>query len=133
VATKTIVEKVCDLTGEPAEETVEFGLGDKAYRIDLTKNHADGLREILADYIKVAQPIGKVQVAGSNGRKARASSGVKQSREQTQAIRSWARQNGYQVGDKGRIPLKVQEAFDQTHQAPAQPPAAAYEPSRGWS
>lgn len=136
MATKVERTVVCDLTGEPADETVEFGLADKAYRIDLTKNHADGLREILADYIKVAQPIGKLNVAG-NGHKAR-SSGAKpgSNREHLAAVRAWLRQQGYSVQDRGRIAADLMAKFDAAHQpsgteqAPDQP---AVEPHRAWA
>ncbi len=32
-------------------------------------------------------------------------------REQNQAIRVWARKNGYEVSDRGRIPSEVVEAY----------------------
>ncbi|MFD1049891.1 histone-like nucleoid-structuring protein Lsr2, partial [Kibdelosporangium lantanae] len=37
------------------------------------------------------------------------------SREQTKAIRDWARQNGHVVSDRGRIPKSVIEAFEEAH------------------
>jgi hypothetical protein len=133
VATKTIVEKVCDLTGLPADETVEFGLADKAYRVDLTAHHAEALREILADYIRVAQPIGKLNVAG-NGHKAR-SVGSKpgSNREHLAAVRAWLRQQGETVNDRGRIAADQMAKFDAAHASPAVSAPAAYEPSRGWA
>ena len=36
-------------------------------------------------------------------------------REQTAAIRAWARQNGYQVSDRGRISKTVVDAFQAAH------------------
>ena len=33
-------------------------------------------------------------------------------REQTQAIREWARTNGHKIGDKGRIPAHILEAYN---------------------
>ena len=36
-------------------------------------------------------------------------------REQAQAVRDWARNNGYTVSERGRIPKNVQEAFDNAH------------------
>jgi hypothetical protein len=35
--------------------------------------------------------------------------------EQTAAIRAWARQNGHQVSDRGRIAKTVVEAFRAAH------------------
>jgi hypothetical protein len=48
--------------------------------------------------------------ASSNGR-----SGATTDRAQTQAIRDWARRNGHQVSDRGRIPSTVLEAFNSAH------------------
>jgi hypothetical protein len=36
-------------------------------------------------------------------------------REQTAAIRAWARQNGHQVSDRGRISKTVVDAFQAAH------------------
>jgi hypothetical protein len=35
--------------------------------------------------------------------------------EQAGAIRDWARQNGYTVSDRGRIPAEIATAFDEAH------------------
>lgn len=125
MATKIERSLVCDLTGEPADETIEFGLAGKAYTVDLTKHHADGLREILADYIKVAQPAGKLTTSnGSKQRAARPGS----NREQLAAVRQWGRNNGFDVNDRGRISAALQQAFDAAHAAPATP-----EPQPAWA
>jgi hypothetical protein len=42
----------------------------------------------------------------------RSGRGTRADREQTQAIREWARKNGHKVGDKGRIPGYVMEAYE---------------------
>jgi hypothetical protein len=36
---------------------------------------------------------------------------TRSNREQTHAIREWARQNGHQVSDRGRIPKSVIQAY----------------------
>lgn len=36
-------------------------------------------------------------------------------RDQVQAVRDWARQNGYTVSDRGRIAKSIQDAFDAAH------------------
>jgi hypothetical protein len=36
-------------------------------------------------------------------------------REQTAAIRTWARDNGHTVSDRGRIPKTVVEAYNAVH------------------
>jgi hypothetical protein len=36
-------------------------------------------------------------------------------REQASAIRDWARRNGHQVSDRGRIPASVVSAYEDAH------------------
>jgi hypothetical protein len=40
---------------------------------------------------------------------------ARSNREETQAIREWARQNGHQLSDRGRIPKSVMEAYQAAH------------------
>ncbi|MGH7961888.1 MAG: histone-like nucleoid-structuring protein Lsr2, partial [Candidatus Binatia bacterium] len=48
MAQKVEVLLIDDISGEPADETVRFGLDGKDYEIDLTAKHALALRENLA-------------------------------------------------------------------------------------
>jgi hypothetical protein len=107
MAQRHIVTLVDDLDGGAAEETVEFGLDGSRYEIDLSKKNAAALRDALANYVAHARRGrgGRVSATGRRGRPARGD------REQTQAIRAWARKNGHKVGEKGRIPAAVLEAY----------------------
>ena len=56
--------------------------------------------------------------AGRRAPKMTASSGRRPQpldREQTAAIRAWARQNGHEVSDRGRISKTVVDAFQAAH------------------
>ncbi|HEX6405098.1 MAG TPA: histone-like nucleoid-structuring protein Lsr2 [Pseudonocardiaceae bacterium] len=59
------------------------------------------------------------KVASGAGRRARKTSpsGSGRSREQTQAVREWARAQGHGISNRGRIPASIQQAFDQVHQS----------------
>lgn len=110
MAQKTIVQLIDDLDQGAAEETVSFGLDGANYEIDLSKKNAAKLRDTLAVYVANARRSGRV--AGrpaSTGRRGRPARG---DREQTQAIREWARKNGYKIGEKGRIPGHILEAYN---------------------
>ncbi|HZY75513.1 MAG TPA: Lsr2 family protein [Jatrophihabitantaceae bacterium] len=108
---KHIVQLEDDIDGGPAVETVTFALDGVNYEIDLSAKNAGKLRDNLAVYVahgRRQQRLG-VRSAGArraSGRPARAD------REQTQAIREWARKNGHKVGDKGRIPAHILEAYE---------------------
>jgi hypothetical protein len=96
-----------DISGGTADETVSFGLDGSSYEIDLTKANADKLRNALSQYVAHGRKMG-------SGR-ARRGGSARTDREQLQAIREWARRNGYEVSDRGRISSKVVEAFNAAH------------------
>jgi hypothetical protein len=108
MAQKVTVSLVDDLTGSQADETVEFGLDGTNYEIDLASDNAEKLRKALADFVAAARRPG-----GARRRSAGAAAAPKPvvDREQSQAIRAWARKNGMEVSDRGRIPADVQQAY----------------------
>jgi hypothetical protein len=101
-----------DLDGSEATETVSFGLDGASYEIDLNSGNAAGLRDALAKYVGAARKGGSVARA-RGGRTRSASAPV--DREQIKAIRDWARRNGHQVSDRGRIAAPIVDAFNQAH------------------
>ncbi|GHG54171.1 hypothetical protein GCM10018980_38520 [Streptomyces capoamus] len=46
-------------------------------------------------------------------------------RERNRAVRAWARENGYAVPTKGRIPMHVRHAYELTHRDASEGKAAA--------
>jgi Lsr2 len=110
MAQQHIVQLIDDIDGSPAEETISFAIDGNRYEIDLSPENAAKLRDTLATYVAHGRrEAGRAPRAGApvrrNGRAARSD------REQTQAIREWARSNGFKIGEKGRIPANVLEAY----------------------
>ena len=64
MAKNTAVHVLDDLTGEPAAETVGFGLDGLDYEIDLSAHNAAALREIFDPYVANGRRTG----AASSGR-----------------------------------------------------------------
>ncbi|MFC0114071.1 histone-like nucleoid-structuring protein Lsr2 [Kibdelosporangium aridum] len=114
MAQKVTVQLVDDLDGSVAEDisTVTFGVDGVSYEIDLTEGNADKLRASLADFVGAARRIGG-RVKRGTGIKGAAAPAA--NREQTKAIREWARKNGYELSDRGRISSTVLEAFEVAH------------------
>ncbi len=118
MAQKVTVQLVDDIDGSEAEATVEFGLDGVNYTIDLSDENAAELRDALASYVAGARRTGgRKRSAGKPTTKARGTTKNSQApsasdRERNQAIREWARQQGMQVSDRGRIPSEVVEAYD---------------------
>ncbi len=108
MAQKVNIVLVDDIDGSDASQTVSFGLDGTSYEIDLSDTNAGALREALASYI------GHARKAGGSGRRGRrgASTNLGPS---TKEIRDWARSNGHEVSDRGRVSAEVRRAFDAAH------------------
>lgn len=110
MAKKLQILLVDDIDGGTAVETVTFSLDGNSYEIDLSAQNAAALREAMARYIGHAQRTGRTKAAAPAVRTGR---GVARAdREQTAAIREWARSNGHAVNDRGRIPAAIVEAYN---------------------
>jgi len=107
MAQRVKIELVDDLDGSEASETVTFGLDGSTYEIDLNSGNAAGLREALAPYL------GHARKAGGSHRRGRRSAAT--SGPSTADIREWARANGHEVSDRGRVSSEVREAYDAAH------------------
>ena len=98
----------------PADETVSFALDGTSYEIDLSDKNAKELRETFSRYVSAARKVGRGSGRASGGGRSRATGG-RMDREQAGAIRDWARKNGHQVSDRGRIPASVVDAYEAAH------------------
>lgn len=96
---------VDDIDGSPADETVSFALDGKEYEIDLNTKNARKLRDAVAPYL------GHARRAGGR-RRGRSASG---SGPSPADIRAWARDNGFNVPDRGRVSSEVREAYLAAH------------------
>ena len=100
----------------PADETVSFSLYGTNYEIDLSEKNARELREAFSRYVQAARKVGRGSGRASGGGRSRATGGGgRMDREQAGAIREWARKNGHNVSDRGRIPASVVEAYEAAH------------------
>jgi hypothetical protein len=122
MAQRTTVQLVDDLDGTASNDinTVTFALDGVSYEIDLTEDNAASLRKGLADFVAAARRTGGRVKRGFAGTAA-PSTEIARNKEQTQAIRDWARSNGHQVAERGRILGGIIEAFEAAHAAPAKP------------
>lgn len=96
-----------DIDKSPAAETVGFGLDGVSYEIDLSASNAAKLREELAHWVGYARTTG--------GRRTRRRGAAAGRRPNVSGVREWARANGHQVSDRGRVPASVQAAYDKAH------------------
>jgi hypothetical protein len=109
MAKQVITVLTDDLDGGDADRTIEFGFDGVNYTIDLSEKNAGKLRKALDPYLSVASRVGR---ASGSGRLATSSAKpVRANRDQNHAIREWATKNGYEVSERGRIPISIVEAF----------------------
>lgn len=114
MAQKVNVQLVDDLDGSTAESTVEFGLDGVHYAIDLSADNAEQLRDAVAAYVARAKRTGARKRRGGRPRNSSGASDTAD-RQRNQAIRGWAREQGMDVSDRGRIPAEIVQAYDNAH------------------
>lgn len=109
MAQKVNIVLVDDLDGTEATETVSFGLDGTTYEIDLNDANAAALREALSGYV------GHARKVTGGARRARRTNGSSGSSSNTKDVREWARSQGMEVSERGRISADVQQAYDAAH------------------
>lgn len=108
MAQKVNIVLVDDLDGTDADETVTFGLDGSTYEIDLSVANATALREALAGYVGHARKVGGRRAPSHRRGAAAAGPSAKE-------VREWARNNGWDLPDRGRVAAEVRQAYDAAH------------------
>jgi hypothetical protein len=106
MAQRTQVLYVDDIDGSEAEGTVRFRFGGADYEIDLNKEHADQFAEAIGPFLAAAR---KTSASRRPVRGARAG------RHDLSNVRAWARDQGFKVSDRGRIPADVLAKYNAAH------------------
>jgi len=106
VAQKIQTLFIDDLDGSTAEGTVRFGLDGTEYEIDLNEKHAQELRDALARYVSAARRAG----GGARG-PARPGRRTPTTGLNTTEVREWAKAQGIEVKDRGRVPAELMVRF----------------------
>ena len=116
MAERVTVELVDDLDGSIADETVHFTWEGQSLVVDLNKKNADKLRKAIEPFVAAARPDGAAQAPASRRRPSSSSSSRKRpdaaAGAATSVIRAWARENGIEVPDRGRLKPDVVQAWE---------------------
>jgi hypothetical protein len=91
-----------DLDASPADGTVRFGLDGTEYEIDLNAKHTQQLRDALARYVGAAR-----RASGSTRRSSRTGRAPQANGLNSTEVREWAKAQGIEVKDRGRIPAEL--------------------------
>ena len=93
-----------DIDGGPAEGTVRFGLDGTDYEIDLSTEHSEELHKVLAGYVTHARKAAGMARRGSRG-------GRGAGPLDTRKVREWAKAEGFDIKERGRVPAEVIEKY----------------------
>lgn len=90
-------------------QTITFAFEGKEYTIDLSEENAAAFRESVAPYIDAGHKLSSARKKPARKSVGKAPAG------NTKAIREWAKENGYSVSERGRIPADVMAAYSDAH------------------
>ena len=100
-----------DIDGTSADETVTFAFDGMRYEIDLGSDNATKLRAEFTAWADAGRPAEEAATDGAaEGQRPYAH------RIQANAVRDWARRNGHDVAERGRLPLHLVDAFEAANQ-----------------
>jgi hypothetical protein len=105
---RVLVERLLD-DDRDAAETVDFSYRGVDYQIDLSTANARALDKLLAPILDVSrrreeQPVTRRPIAQRPGGAPAA-----------KAVRAWARNEGIEVSDRGRVPADVVKRYQDAH------------------
>lgn len=101
MATKML--RVCDVCERPTErDSIRFGWGTAFYETDLCEEHSEELSSLIEKAIRTARRVGN-EPTRSEGKPPAPTARSRRQRVDTAEVRAWAKSQGIDVSDKGRV------------------------------
>lgn len=97
-----------DLDGAEGAETVSFGFDGVSYEIDLAEKNRAKLEKAFAPYVEHGRRVNQRRTRRPAVSAARALGG-------SSAVRTWAKEQGLKVSERGRISSEVMEKYEASH------------------
>jgi hypothetical protein len=112
MARQVVVQVFCDICeSADSASAVEFSVDRSSFEIDLCAEHRAAFTSALAPYVSRARSArsrgGAPTSAVSSARRP-----TRRDPSQTEAIRRWAKEQGFAISDRGRIPAHVESAYN---------------------
>jgi hypothetical protein len=108
MAKTTIVQITDDLDGSANASEVRFAFEGTEYTIDLSSKNRKTLEKALRPYIEAGTKVtGRRSGTNRSARPKRSGN----SSVDLATVRAWAKANGHQVSDRGRLPKAVLDAY----------------------
>jgi hypothetical protein len=95
-----------DIDGTEAAETIAFRVDGIAYEIDLSTKNAAKMRQAFGRYIEHARRTAGGRRSGRSHR----------DRHRSPTVREWAKRQGIEVSERGRIPASVVSQYEEAHE-----------------
>jgi hypothetical protein len=90
--------------------------GKTLYRkVDLRDKNVQAYVKAVSKFWDAGQPVKLDEVLAHSASRARRPGPKATGGAPSDDIRTWARENGYQVAERGRVPQSVREAYDKAH------------------
>lgn len=101
--------------------TVHFSLGDEHYEMDLNAKNLAKLTKAMEPFASKALAVDPPQPEpvrrGRGPAKMTRTKVTGDSPEYRAAVRAWGRQNGYELGDRGRIKQEIYDSYEEAHKS----------------
>lgn len=89
---------------EDEVEIIRFGVGNKNYILDVSKENAEKFHEALAPFIEAARRAPETSKKNNNA-----------NRVNPREVRDWAQQRGIEVARRGKIPSEIIQQYKDAH------------------
>ncbi|GAA1666518.1 Lsr2 family protein [Glycomyces endophyticus] len=114
MAKKTVVTLFDDIDGSEGAETIEFGIDGYLYSVDLSKAHAEELRDRLTAYREFGTELGRYHASKVLPVKSRGTTS-RDDRDRNRDIRRWAEEHDLPVKARGKLPDGVVARYNEAH------------------
>lgn len=108
MARTTITQITDDLDGSRNAEEVAFSFMGVDYTIDLAKKNRAAFEKAMRPYIEAGTRVSRRKSTRAKAKKATTPQAVNLD---LKAVRSWGRENGFEVSDRGRVPGALITAY----------------------
>ena len=111
MAKTTIVQVSDDLDGSANASEVRFAFEGTEYAIDLSSKNRKALEKALRPYVAAGTKVSGRRSGATRSARSKRSGNSGNSAVDLAAVRAWAKENGHQVSDRGRLPKAVLDAY----------------------
>lgn len=112
MARQVIVQVFCDVCESPdGAAPLEFSVDRSSFEIDLCEKHRAEFSAAIGTFVARARSARGRTAARPSSSPAPARGGARREAGQTESIRQWAKENGFAISDRGRIPGHVEAAY----------------------